>query len=99
MHARKAGSKSSCARYGGIKQQDGLPVEKGRWQRQSHWQELVNTVWAFATVDQANAPLLAALARAANHRVYEFNLQELVNTAWAFATADQANAPLFAALA
>ena len=43
--------------------------------------------------------LFAALARAAERRLGEFNAQELANTAWAFATADQPDALLFAALA
>merc|ERR1712096_455875 len=58
-----------------------------------------NTAWAFATVGQSNAPLLAALGRAAERRVGEFNAQELANTAWAFAKVGQSDAPLFAALA
>ena len=49
-------------------------------------QELANTAWAFATADQSDQLVFAALARAAEWRVGEFNAQELANTAWAFLT-------------
>ena len=42
--------------------------------------------------------MFAALARAAEPRLGDFNVQNLTNTAWAFATASQQDAQLFAAL-
>jgi len=48
---------------------------------------LANTAWAFATVGQSDAQLLAVLARAAEQSMYKFNAQDLANTAWAFAIA------------
>ena len=41
----------------------------------------------------------AALERAAEQRVSDFNMQELANTAWAFATVVERDAQLFTALA
>ena len=55
-------------------------------------QDLANTAWAFATASQSDAQLFAALARAAERRLGDFNVQELANTAWAFATASQSDA-------
>ena len=43
--------------------------------------------------------LLAALARAAEKRLSDFNPQEVANTAWAFATVNYRDEKLFAALA
>ena len=43
--------------------------------------------------------LFAALTRAAEQRVSEFNAQELANTAWAFATVGQSDTKLVATLA
>ena len=43
--------------------------------------------------------MFAALARAVEQRVSDFNMQDLSNTAWASATAVQSDAQLFAALA
>ena len=43
--------------------------------------------------------MFAALARAADLRLSDFNVQALANTAWAFATASQSDALLFAMLA
>ena len=43
--------------------------------------------------------LFAALTRAAELCLGDFNEQQLANTAWAFATASQQDAQLFAALA
>ena len=54
-------------------------------------QDLANTAWAFATANQQDAQLFAALARTAKWRVGDFNVQELANTAWAFATSNQSN--------
>ena len=48
---------------------------------------------------QSDAQLFAALARAAEWRLGDFNVQDLANTAWAFATASQLDAQLFAVLA
>ena len=55
--------------------------------------------WAFATLGHLDALLFAALARAAEQRMHEFNAQELANTAWAFGKLGQLDALLFAALA
>jgi len=52
-------------------------------------QGLTNTAWAFATAGQSDALLFAALAKAVQQHVSDFNMQELVNTAWSFATAGQ----------
>ena len=48
---------------------------------------LANTAWAFVTACEPDAPLFAALARAAERRLSDFSAQGLANTAWAFATA------------
>ena len=45
-------------------------------------QELANTAWTFATVDQSDALIFIALARAAEQRMTNFNPQNLANTAW-----------------
>ena len=50
--------------------------------------------WAFATVKQSDEKLFAALARAAEWRVSEFNAQNFANTGWAFATLKQADEKL-----
>ena len=52
-------------------------------------QNLANTAWAFATVDQSDEKLFGLFARAAERRVSQFNAQELANMAWAFATVGQ----------
>ena len=44
-------------------------------------QELANTLWAFATAEQSDTLPLAAWARAARRRVFEFKTQNLANTA------------------
>ena len=55
--------------------------------------------WAFATADQKDVLLFAALAIAAEQRMDGFNPQQVTNTAWAFATMGQTDAVLlFAAL-
>ena len=61
-------------------------------------QNLANAAWAFATADQSDASLFAALATAAEQRMGDFNSQGLANAAWAFAMADQSDASLFVAL-
>ena len=61
--------------------------------------DLANTAWAFATVDQLDAPLFKALAREAERCLGNFKPQELANTAWACAMVRQKDASLFAALA
>ena len=43
--------------------------------------------------------LFAALARAAERRLSDFNPQNVANTAWAFATVNYRDEQLFAALA
>ena len=48
---------------------------------------------------QKNEPLFAALAKAAEQRMKDFNTQDVSNTAWAFAKAGQKKEPLFVALA
>ena len=64
---------------------------------------LANTAYgaaqAFATLDQLDEKLIAALARAAELRMSEFNAQDIANTAWAFAKLDHLDEKLFAALA
>merc|ERR1712224_919247 len=62
-------------------------------------QGLANIARAFATAGQLDAPLFAALARAAEQRMSDLNPQEPANMAWAFATVCQSDALLFAALA
>ena len=62
-------------------------------------QNLANTAWAFAAVNQADESLFTALARAATLRVKEFNVQNLANTAWAFAAVNQSDDKLLAASA
>ena len=57
------------------------------------------TAWAFATAISSDAQVFAALARAAELRLSDFNVQALANTAWAFAMAAQSDAELFRALA
>ena len=44
-------------------------------------QELANAAWAFATADQSDALLFAALATAAERRMSNFNSQDLANAA------------------
>ena len=44
-------------------------------------QELANTAWAFAAVNQPDEKLFAAFVRAAERRVSEFNDQYIANTA------------------
>ena len=63
-------------------------------------QQLANTAWAFAAVNQPDEKLLTALARVAEIWVIEFNAipQNLANTAWAFATLRQPVEKLFMAL-
>ena len=48
---------------------------------------------------QSDEKLFAALARAAERWVGEFNAQSLANTAWTFAKVRQLDEKLFAALA
>ena len=62
-------------------------------------QNLANTAWAFATADQNDASLFAALATAAEQRMGDFTSQGLANAAWAFARASQGDVSIFAALA
>jgi hypothetical protein len=45
-------------------------------------QEIVNTVWAFATVDQGAPKLFEAVAGKTDKRIEDFNPQELSNTVW-----------------
>ena len=54
-------------------------------------QGLANAAWAFATADQSDASLFAALATTAERRMSDFNSQELANAAWAFATSSQSD--------
>ena len=55
--------------------------------------------WAFASARHADMPLSVVIARATEHRVYEFKPQNLANTAWAFAMVEHSDEFLFAALA
>ena len=54
-------------------------------------QAMSNILWAFAKLGETNELLFAALARAAEHRLWlcEFNSQEISNMAWAFASMNQ----------
>ena len=54
--------------------------------RKFNEQDVVNTAWAFATVNRRDEKLFAALARAAERQLIEFNEQGVPNTARAFAT-------------
>ena len=40
---------------------------------------LANTAWALATAGQSDANLFAALAKATEQRVSDFNMQDLAN--------------------
>ena len=56
--------------------------------------------WAALAIRSFAAALLfAALARAAEGCIGEFNAQDFANTAWAFATVVESNVPLFVLLA
>ena len=44
-------------------------------------QNLANAAWAFATADQSDASLFAALATAAEQRMGDFNSRNLANAA------------------
>ncbi len=55
--------------------------------------------WAFATANQAEEELFAAMASAAERRVGEFNAQSVANIEWALAIVGWSDAPLFAVLA
>jgi len=55
--------------------------------------------WAFAAAGQFDKALLAALVKASEERLCDFDSQELTNSAWALATASQSDEPLCAALA
>ena len=48
-------------------------------------QALANIAWAFATANQAEELLFAALAMTPEQRMGEHNAQALANIAWAFA--------------
>ena len=51
-------------------------------------------MWAFATVDQSDAPLFALVAKAAQLRVAELKAQNLANAAWAFAKMGLSETPV-----
>ena len=53
---------------------------------------LANAAWASATTGKWDTQLFAALAKAVEQRVSDFNMQELTNTARAFAAAGQLDA-------
>ena len=55
-------------------------------------QELANTAWAYATANQPDAQVFAALARTGERCLGDFIVQSLANTAWAFAKASQLDA-------
>ena len=54
---------------------------------------------AFSSKGKLLGALIAALARAAERCMHEFNAQDIANTAWAFGKLGQLDALLFAALA
>ena len=58
-----------------------LDLEAERRVKEFKVQELANTVWAFATVNELDEKLFAALAREAESRVSEFNAQTIANMA------------------
>ena len=62
-------------------------------------QDIANTAWSFATVNQSDGKLFTLLARAAEQRLGEFNAQCLANTAWALATVKRSDVKLLTALA
>eukprot|EP00747_Dinoflagellata_sp_TGD_P224072 gnl/TRDRNA2_/TRDRNA2_96169_c0_seq1.p1 gnl/TRDRNA2_/TRDRNA2_96169_c0~~gnl/TRDRNA2_/TRDRNA2_96169_c0_seq1.p1 ORF type:complete len:196 (-),score=31.53 gnl/TRDRNA2_/TRDRNA2_96169_c0_seq1:22-609(-) len=81
--------------------------------REFNTRDLANTTWAYATAEHhANMALGLAgsggsevprllcrqLARAAEHRLDEFDAQQLASASWAFAKSEQLDAHLFAAL-
>ena len=53
----------------------------------------------FATPSQADAQLFAALARAVEQHVSDFNMQNIANTASAFAASGRSDVSLFKMLA
>ena len=55
--------------------------------------------WAFETVNHRNEKIFAALAKAAQRRLSEFNVQDEANTAWAFATVIDQDEKMFTAFA
>ena len=59
----------------------------------------VATVWTFETPCQWDVKLFAALTRAAQLCISEFNAQGIAETGWAFAMLRQLGEELFAALA
>ena len=63
--------------------------------------ELANVVYGAARCGRSGMliMLVAALARAAERRLRDFNPQNVANTAWAFATVKYRDEKLFAALA
>ena len=62
-------------------------------------QNVANTAWAFATVKYRDETLCAALARAAERRLSDFNPQAVANTAWALATVKYRDEKPFSAMA
>ena len=62
-------------------------------------QGLANAAWAFATADQSDASMFAALATAAKQHMGDFNSQGLANVAWAFVAEGRNDGSLVAATA
>eukprot|EP00747_Dinoflagellata_sp_TGD_P106288 gnl/TRDRNA2_/TRDRNA2_169822_c10_seq1.p1 gnl/TRDRNA2_/TRDRNA2_169822_c10~~gnl/TRDRNA2_/TRDRNA2_169822_c10_seq1.p1 ORF type:complete len:116 (-),score=17.79 gnl/TRDRNA2_/TRDRNA2_169822_c10_seq1:69-416(-) len=61
-------------------------------------QEMSNVAWSFATVDEWDTQLFAAMAHVAEERLGTFDSQALASLAWAYASAHQSTGALFAAL-
>jgi len=61
-------------------------------------QHLANTVWSFATLGLADAPILTSIASASRRTIGEFGPQGLANTVWAYAKLAVLDAPLLDAI-
>ena len=62
-------------------------------------QDLTNTAWVLARVNQSDARLFMVLATEVEQRHSELKAQNLANTAWAFATVARSDEKLFTTLA
>jgi len=60
---------------------------------------LANTVWAFARLSLASAPLLNSISAASRRLIQDFRPQELASTAWSFAALRVRDLPILAAIA
>jgi hypothetical protein len=61
-------------------------------------QDLVNTLWSFATLALADIPLFDAISAEAIPKDCQLTPQELANTLWALSTLQFEHGPLLTAL-